>query len=166
MVQQGKGHMLDFQDDQVKKLKECFNSLDDDASGSIGIDEIKRPLIGLGLVESVEQVQHLVSLVDEDKSGEIDFEEFLAILMNKAGDVKTRVITDFFKNLTNGKYDTRGLAFANWVLKEQRSHLKNAIKEKEGDGHNKGRRILQAIRTMKEEEKLYDGIVSDASSDF
>ena len=41
------------------KLKECFNSLDEDGSGSIGVDEIKGPLIGLGLVDTVVEVENL-----------------------------------------------------------------------------------------------------------
>jgi len=32
----------------LAKLKECFDSLDDDGGGSIGIDELEDPLIGLG----------------------------------------------------------------------------------------------------------------------
>ena len=115
---------------QIVRLKECFASLDDDCSGSIGVDEIKGPLIGLGLCNSVEEVQNLVDLVDEDKSGLIEFNEFLDIILNKSGDASARVITDFFKNLTNGKYQTKGLAFPNWVLKEQRKYLKNAITSK------------------------------------
>ena len=39
---------------EIRKLKDCFLSLDDDGTGSIGIDEIKKPLIGLGLVDTVE----------------------------------------------------------------------------------------------------------------
>ena len=34
------------------KLRECFKSLDDDGSESIGVDELEDPLIALGLVES------------------------------------------------------------------------------------------------------------------
>lgn len=33
MVQRGKKDLLDFTDDQIKKLKECFDSLDDNSSG-------------------------------------------------------------------------------------------------------------------------------------
>ena len=104
--------------------------MDDDGSGSIGVDEIKGPLIGLGLCSGTEEVEKLVDLVDEDKSGQIEFNEFLDIILNKSGDASARVITDFFKNLTNGKYQTKGLAFPNWVLKEQRKYLKNAITAK------------------------------------
>ena len=55
--------------------------MDDDGSGSIGIDEIKVPLIGLGLVDSIEEVEDLMRLVDEDGSGLIEFEEFLSYLV-------------------------------------------------------------------------------------
>ena len=68
---------------QIKKLKECFNDLDDDASGAIGVEEIKGPLIGLGLVDSLEEVEKLVRLVDQDGSGDIEFSEFLGIILNK-----------------------------------------------------------------------------------
>ena len=56
MKHHGKGHLLNFQDDQIVKLKNCFNSLDYDGGGSICIDELKVPLIGLGLVNSVQEV--------------------------------------------------------------------------------------------------------------
>ena len=69
--------LIFLKNSQIVRLKECFASLDDDCSGSIGVDEIKGPLIGLGLCNSVEEVQNLVDLVDEDKSGLIEFNEFL-----------------------------------------------------------------------------------------
>lgn len=90
--------------------------MDDNGSGSIGVEEIKGPLIGLGLVDSIEEVKKLVDCVDEDGSGMIEFGEFLDIVRNASGDAKARVITNFFKDLTNGKYQTGGLAFPNWVL--------------------------------------------------
>ena len=54
----GKGHMIDFQDDELKKLQQCFTSLvDDEKSESIGVDELEDPLIALGLVDNRQQVQ-------------------------------------------------------------------------------------------------------------
>jgi len=56
--------------------------LDDSGSGAIGWQELKEPLIGLGLTDSVEQILEMIELVDEDKSGLIEFKEFLQIIRN------------------------------------------------------------------------------------
>ena len=66
LCKHGKQHLLDFQDSEIKKLKECFDSLDDDGSGSIGIEELEDPLIGLGFCETREEVKEIVMDVDED----------------------------------------------------------------------------------------------------
>ena len=52
LIKHGKGNVLAFQDEQIRKLKECFASLDIDGSGAIGIDELEDPLIGLGFAET------------------------------------------------------------------------------------------------------------------
>ena len=79
---------------------------------------MKGPLIGLGLCNSIEEVQGLIDIVDEDGSGMIEFNEFLDIIQNKTNDRNAMIITSFFKNLTNGKYDTNSLAFPTWVLQK------------------------------------------------
>lgn len=56
MTNKGKDHLLSFSDDELKKLRECFDSLDDDLSGSIGIDELENPLIGLGFADTREDI--------------------------------------------------------------------------------------------------------------
>jgi Ca2+-binding EF-hand superfamily protein len=66
MGKHGKNHLLDFSDDELKKLKECFLSLDDDGSGSIGVDELETPLIGLGFADTREEIQEMVNEVDAD----------------------------------------------------------------------------------------------------
>ena len=52
LCNRGKGHVLEFTDEEIRKLLECFLSLDDDGSGSIGIDELEEPLIGLGIADT------------------------------------------------------------------------------------------------------------------
>ena len=45
--------MIDFEDEQRKQLKECFDSLvDEEGSESIGVDELEDTLIALGLVDN------------------------------------------------------------------------------------------------------------------
>ena len=79
-INRGKGHVLHFTDEEIKKLKDCFNALDDDGSKSISVDELEEPLIGLGLAQTREDVQEMIDAVDDDGSGEIEFEEFLQII--------------------------------------------------------------------------------------
>lgn len=43
---------LTFLYSEIKKLKECFGSLDNDGSGAIGIEELEDPLIGLGFADN------------------------------------------------------------------------------------------------------------------
>ena len=84
------------------------------------------PLIGLGLVDTVEEVQKLIERVDDDKSGEIEFNEFLKIILsfnsNKVAkdQRQSNVMTQFIQDLTSGKFKTSGLSFSNWVLTTQR----------------------------------------------
>lgn len=76
----GKGHYIDFEDDKRKKLWEYFVSLDDDGSASIGANELEDPLIALGLVQDRQQVDEIIRKVDDDDTGEIEFQEFLKII--------------------------------------------------------------------------------------
>ena len=67
----------------------CFDSLDTDGGGSIGIDEMEDPLIAFGLVENRAQVQKIVDMVDDDGTGNIEFKEFLSIIKgNGSNDAK------------------------------------------------------------------------------
>ena len=51
----------------------------------------------MGIVDNREQVQKLVTAVDEDGSGEIEFEEFLSIIKGTSGqDENSKAIKDFF----------------------------------------------------------------------
>ena len=111
MVSRGKAGMLAFSDIEIMKLKECFNNLDDDGGGSVGIDELETPLIGLGFADSRDEVQAMVDLVDEDGSGQIEFIEFLQIIQNADGNEKTAKINKFFKDMSSGMLGSKDLSF-------------------------------------------------------
>lgn len=99
--------MLDFTEEAIAKLRECFDELDADGGGSIGLDELEDPLIGLGIANSREEVDELIKAIDKD--GEIEFSEFLDIIKNKNGsDDSTSKITQFFMDLTSGKIKGTG----------------------------------------------------------
>lgn len=70
--------------------------MDDDGSGAIGIEELEDPLIGLGFADSREEVMEMIATVDDDGSGMIEFPEFLGIIKNSDGNLKTAKINEFF----------------------------------------------------------------------
>lgn len=87
----GKKKFIDFTDTEMVKLRKYFQELDEDGSGknikryklvigSIGIEELEKPLISLGLCNTREDVKNILSEVDEDDSGQIEFKEFLQII--------------------------------------------------------------------------------------
>ena len=82
ILHRGMSNMLDFNENQIKELKKYFDSLDIDGNGSITVNELKVPMIGLGLVTTVKEVQDLIDLVDKNHNGAIEFKEFLYIIRN------------------------------------------------------------------------------------
>lgn len=59
---------------------QVFNGVIKIWSGSIGLEELEDPLIALGLVSTREEVEKIIQEVDDDKSGQIEFKEFLTIM--------------------------------------------------------------------------------------
>lgn len=81
LMKTGKQDRIDFSDKDRQKLKYYFNSLDEDGSGAIGLEELEDPLISLGMAESKEEVKKIIDEVDDN--GEIEFKEFLDIIKGK-----------------------------------------------------------------------------------
>eukprot|EP00090_Calanus_glacialis_P011381 TRINITY_DN19793_c0_g1_i1.p2 TRINITY_DN19793_c0_g1~~TRINITY_DN19793_c0_g1_i1.p2 ORF type:complete len:105 (-),score=47.38 TRINITY_DN19793_c0_g1_i1:179-493(-) len=71
-------------EDQMKKLREVFEILDDDNSGEMNSQELFNAMKYLGLKMTQEEVEKMLEEFDDDGSGLIEFEEFMA-LINKMG---------------------------------------------------------------------------------
>ncbi|EMS64675.1 Calcium-dependent protein kinase 29 [Triticum urartu] len=69
--------------EEIKGLKQMFNNMDTDKSGTITVEELKIGLTKLGSKITEAEVQKLMEAVDVDKSGSIDYTEFLTAMMNK-----------------------------------------------------------------------------------
>ena len=74
--------------------------------GMIDVEELEDPLIALGLAQSHEEVENLVKAVDDDKSGHIEFKEFLSIMSSVKNDEDSEKspIFVFFKSRKEMKY--------------------------------------------------------------
>ena len=64
-------------EEQISHFKEVFDMFDADGGGSISVDELQEIFEQLGQFKTEEEINNMIKEVDEDKSGEIDFEEFL-----------------------------------------------------------------------------------------
>lgn len=69
-------------EEEIAGLKETFKMIDADGSGAITFDELKDGLqrMGSGLVDN--EVRLIMEAADIDRSGSIDYEEFIAATMN------------------------------------------------------------------------------------
>lgn len=125
------------------------------------MEELEEPLIALGLVENRAQVLKIVEAVDEDGSGEIEFNEFLDII--KGGGKKSRskkedesefskpkdaaesgAIYGFFKSLTNGELmsgEKANMPFNLFISAHRRQMIIDSMM-KEGTQQKEGERIM------------------------
>ena len=71
--------------EQIEAFQECFNTFDTDGSGSIDVDELGEVFSSFGHDYSPEEIQAMINEVDADQSGEIEFEEFLLLMMSNFG---------------------------------------------------------------------------------
>merc|ERR1740121_1397622 len=76
-----KHHNLSEED--LHEFREIFNLVDTDRGGSIGIEELKRLMDTLGIRTTPEELKLMVSEIDENGNGEIDFDEFVTVMCRK-----------------------------------------------------------------------------------
>ncbi|KAK2974883.1 hypothetical protein RJ640_020798 [Escallonia rubra] len=70
-------------EEEIKGLKQMFNNMDTDRSGTITYDELKTGLSKLGSKPSEAEIQQLMDAADVDKSGTIDYTEFITATMHR-----------------------------------------------------------------------------------
>ena len=80
--------MMDLTQEQIDDYKEAFNMFDKDGNGSINLKEIGIVMRSLGQNPTEMELENMISEVDEDKSGSIEFNEFLVMMNKKMADSK------------------------------------------------------------------------------
>lgn len=143
LKRRGKKHYIDFDDTMRNELRKYFGAMDNDGSKNIGVDELLEPLIALGLADNRAQVQSLFDLVDSDKSGKIEFEEFLAIL--KFGEGNSPMV-ELFREMTRGKLveDANLLPFNLVISSYRRRMLMGALWSEDPSEKTKGEKVFKA----------------------
>ena len=77
-------------EDEVEEIKEAFDLFDNDGSGAISVNELTSAMQSLGFDVKHAVVYNMVSDLDSDGSGEIEFGEFLDVMTAKISDKNTK----------------------------------------------------------------------------
>uniref|UniRef100_A0A2P2I0F6 Troponin-C isoform 6 n=2 Tax=Hirondellea gigas TaxID=1518452 RepID=A0A2P2I0F6_9CRUS len=76
------GHFLEDQDEEamMKELKEAFRLYDTEGNGYIPVSALKEILAALDDKLTRSDLDNIVDEIDEDGSGTVDFDEFMAMM--------------------------------------------------------------------------------------
>merc|ERR1711924_230274 len=95
-------------EEQIEEIREAFNLFDADNSGAIDVRELKAAMRALGF-----EVKKMISDIDNDGNGSIEFQEFLEMMTGKMGEKDTREdiekVFKLFDDDNTGKISLRNL---------------------------------------------------------
>ncbi len=77
-------------EDEIEEIKEAFDLFDTDGSGTIDPKELKAAMQSLGFESKNQTIFQMISDLDKNSSGSIDFEEFLNMMTARMSDKDTR----------------------------------------------------------------------------
>ena len=126
--------------DQLAQFQYCFKLFDSDKDGVINKADIKSSLTALGYNPTDVELKEMVSILDTNKNGEIDFEEFLGMVSKKmkigASDEEIKDTLRVFDKDCNGFISAAELrqALTNLGQKLTEEEVDEMIKEVDFDG--------------------------------
>merc|ERR1712046_187107 len=77
-------------EEQMEEIREAFGLFDSDASGAIDVRELKAAMRALGFEVKNEELKKMVTDIDNDGNGTVEFVEFLSMMTGKMGEKDTR----------------------------------------------------------------------------
>lgn len=130
-------------EEQIAEFKEAFQIFDKDGDGLITTKELGTVMRSLGQNLSEEELKTMIEEVDTDKSGTIDFQEFLGLMAwkMKETDIEEELIEAFkvFDRDGNGLISAHELRFVMSTSGEQLTEedIEEMIREADenGDGY-------------------------------
>jgi len=96
--------------EQVVEFKEAFDMYDHDRDGFISTEELKSVMSSMKLYPTEVQLKGMIWAVDTNKDGQIDFEEFLAMMTKRMLDLESK---EFLRKAFK-EYDTDGKGMITW----------------------------------------------------
>ena len=89
-----------MRDEDIEQYKEIFDIFDETGDGTISNDEIGKAMQGLGEASTPEKINELIALIDYDGDGEVDFDEFVCLMVKNLveADKVEEELVDVFNN--------------------------------------------------------------------
>uniref|UniRef100_A0A2P2HVT9 Troponin C-like n=1 Tax=Hirondellea gigas TaxID=1518452 RepID=A0A2P2HVT9_9CRUS len=126
--------MEDLNEDQICALRKAFDSFDTEHSGCITVETVSTILRMMGLKVTEKALAEIVDEVDEDGSGELEFEEFCILsakfLIEEDEETLKEELKEAFRI-----YDKEGNGYiTTQVLKEILKELDSRLSEEDIEG--------------------------------
>merc|ERR1712036_133302 len=152
-------------DEQLDEIREAFSLFDSDASGMIDIRELKAAMRALGFEVKNEELKKMVTDIDNDGNGTIEFVEFLQMMTAKMGEKDTREdiekVFKLFDDDNTNKISFRNLArvaeLGETIDDEELQDMINQA-DRDGDG---AINADEFYRIMKKKGNFLDDMSSD-----
>lgn len=164
----GKHSCIDFSDAERTELRHFFEGLSgkEGSDARVGVPELEEMLISLGLADTRQDVQDVIAKLDDDETGELDFEEYLRIVC--MGDADSTIF-QVFKAMLQGKLGDKNLNFPNVISTYRRKLILDATGvgsweryEKSFGGLDDSRDdINEDLRSRKGKQAKYEKMLSN-----
>jgi Ca2+-binding EF-hand superfamily protein len=73
-------------EEEIEELRDAFDLFDTNGDGTIDPKELKAAMQSLGFEAKNQSVNQMISDIDKDGTGDVNFEEFLDLMTSKMGD--------------------------------------------------------------------------------
>eukprot|EP00798_Chlamydomonas_sp_ICE-L_P009037 gene9037-16159_t len=141
--------------DEITGLQELFKSIDEDASGTITVGEMRKAMTNWGHKISEEDLNKLMSVADVDGDGLIDYNEFVAATMHMSMLEKEDLLQKSFCAIDidgSGTIDVEELekALASFGILDEDASSLLATADKNGDGQIDYQEFSSLLRSKNE----------------
>ena len=138
-----KHQFLDFSPQERVELRRYFDELAG-TNGKISLEQLETMLISLGLAENPREVRFLADQVDDLKVGELDFEQFLELVLRRTD---SNLVTVFMQ-MASGKLGNSNLNFKTLISAYRRQLFLDASGAGTSGRQQLGGKILQSFADL------------------
>jgi Ca2+-binding EF-hand superfamily protein len=131
---------------EVEDLREAFELFDTDGNGTIDTNELKAAMQNLGFDAKNHTVYQMISDIDRNGTGDINFDEFLDLMTVKLGDndseEEVRKVFNLFDDDKTGYITIQNLKRVAKDLNENMSDADLLEMIERGKNHDEQRHVL------------------------